>query len=415
MAISNGVNNYTGEYGIHRAYAIINSLYQQATGDTSLTAVDASTFVSVGQQLLQRGYDPILNAISQVLERTIFSIRPYDPKFKTLEADSSRFGAITRKLNIADYSFDNATEFDLTDGQSVDHYKVKKADILEFNFYGSNAFRLQSPSIYRDQLDVAFSSPEELVIFWKMVTQNAYDQIAQAKETMARATLGNLINGLAAAKAASVTGANIVNILQEYYDQTGVELSPATYRDPDKFPAFARWANGYFNQFAKMLSERSIIYHINKTDHEISRHTPVDRLKVLMYSPFIEAVKSQVATVNFNDTFFNLPGYETINYWQSINTPDSIKSDPCYLKNDGTIEKGATTTTENVIGVMLDEDAAGYTVCNEWVGVTPLNAAGGYTNTFYHFRVKYWNDFTENAVVFVMDTVTKATENTKNK
>ena len=414
MAISNGVNNYGGGMGgVNRAYAIINSLFKQATGRTDIAAVDDSTFVSVGQQLLQIGYDPVLNAISQVLERTIFSIRPYKPKFEGLEADSSRFGAVTRKLNIADYQFDEGTEFDLVDGQSVDHYKVKKADVLQVNFYGSNAFRLQSPTVYRNQLNVAFSSPDELVRFWGMVTQNAYDQIAQAKESMARATLGNLINGLAAAKAASVTGANVINILQEYYNATGVVLTPQNYAAPDKFVNFARWANGYFNQMARMLSERSIKYHINKTDHEISRHTPADRLKALMYAPFIENVKSQVATINFNDSFFNLPGYETINYWQSIDTPDTIKSDPCYLKNDGTIDKGDTTTTSGIIGVMFDEEAAGYTVCNEAVAVTPLNASGLYTNTFYHFRVKYWNDFTENAVVFVMDEVTVPEEPTE--
>lgn len=407
MAISNGVNNYGGGMGgVNRAYAVINSLYQQATGDTSLTAVDASTFVSVAQKLQQVGYDPVLNAITQVLERTIFAVRPYQPKFGVLEADAQRFGAITRKLNIADYSFESGTEFDLTDGQSVDMFRFKKADVLEFNIYGSNAFQLQQPSITRGQLRVAFSSPEELDRFWGMVTQNAYDQIAQAKESMARATVANVVNGLVAAKAASVTGANVVNLLQAYYDETGVELTPTTYAAPSNFPAFARWCDGYFNQQKRMLSERSYIYHINVTDHEIGRHTPEDRLVALMYSPFIESVKSQVATVNFNDSYFNLPNYETVNFWQSIETPDTIKSDPCYLKNDGKIDKGSTTTTAHVIGVMMDRDAAGYSVCDEWVGVSPMDAKGGYTNVFYNFRIKYWNDFTENAIVYVLDTVT---------
>lgn len=407
MAISNGVNNYGGGMGgVNRAYAVINSLYQQATGDTSLTAVDASTFVSVAQKLQQVGYDPVLNAITQVLERTIFAVRPYQPKFGVIEADAMRFGAITRKLNIADYSFESGTEFDLTDGQSVDMFKFKKADILEFNIYGSNAFQLQQPSITRGQLRVALSSPEELDQFWGMVTQNAYDQIAQAKEAMARATIANVVNGLVAAKGASVTGANVVNLLQVYYDETGVQLTPTTYAAPSNFPAFARWCDGYFNQQKRMLSERSYIYHINVTDHEIGRHTPEDSLVALMYSPFIESVKSQVATVNFNDSYFNLPNYETVNYWQSIETPDTIKSEPCYLKNDGTIDKGSTTTTAHVIGVMMDRDAAGYSVCDEWVGVSPMDAKGGYTNVFYNFRIKYWNDFTENAIVFVLDTVT---------
>ena len=56
-----------------------------------------------------------------------------------------------------------------------------------------------------------------------------------------------------------------------------------------------------------------------------------------------------------------------------------------------------------VFGVIFDEDAAGYTVVNQWSASAPFNARGGYTNIFWHSTDRYWNDFTENAVVLLLD------------
>ena len=40
---------------------------------------------------------------------------------------------------------------------------------------------------------------------------------------------------------------------------------------------------------------------------------------------------------------------------------------------------------------------------NRSVDVTPYNAAGKYWNTFFHFTERYWNDFTENGIVLLLD------------
>lgn len=41
----------------------------------------------------------------------------------------------------------------------------------------------------------------------------------------------------------------------------------------------------------------------------------------------------------------------------------------------------------------------------EDVVTTPVNAAGDYYNTFYHWCKDYRNDFTENMVLFYMEDV----------
>ena len=81
-----------------QAATLLNDLRKQVTGQTSIAPADTSEFVSVGQTLLQAGYDPLLNAITQVIGRTIFSVRPYRRKFAGIEVDSMKWGSITRKL-----------------------------------------------------------------------------------------------------------------------------------------------------------------------------------------------------------------------------------------------------------------------------------------------------------------------------
>ena len=72
--------------------AIANELNKQATGSSAMAVVDTSSFVTVGQTILSTGYDNVMNSISQVLSRTIFSIRPYDAKFKGIFHDAQRWG-----------------------------------------------------------------------------------------------------------------------------------------------------------------------------------------------------------------------------------------------------------------------------------------------------------------------------------
>ena len=66
---------------------VLNQVVKQATGQTQMVATNTEEFVSIGNTALLAGYDKLATGISQVLQRTIFSIRPYYRKFAGLEAD----------------------------------------------------------------------------------------------------------------------------------------------------------------------------------------------------------------------------------------------------------------------------------------------------------------------------------------
>lgn len=377
---------------------VLNSIVAQATGKTPLAINNTSEFISVAQTALKTGYDPLLQSISQVLSRTIFSTRPYYRKFGGIQVDNQKWGNITRKLNISDKDWENDVRFELVDGESVDMYKVNKPNILQTNFYGANVYE-RSYTIFKDQLDCAFSGPDEFARFLSMVTGNCTDMIEQAHENLARATVANYIGGKVKGDAASC-----IHLLTEYNALTGLALTKENVYQPANYKPFIDWVYSRIATLTELMTERSQLFHTNIAGKTINRHTPLQRQRVYLYAPARFNIESMSLANTYNYNFLKMAYNETVNYWQSIQSPSKINVKPSYLKADGTITTPeAALEQDDIFGVIFDEEALGYTVMNQWSATTPFNAKGGYSNVFFHFTDRFWNDFTENGLVLLLD------------
>ena len=386
------VNNMSFE----QAATLLNAIHTQVTGETGIAPTDVSGFISVATATLKAGYDPVINAISQVVGRTIFSIRPYSAKFRGILMDSQKWGAITRKIAISDKPMEDNKAFDLIDGQSVDMYEVNKPNVIQFNYYGSDTFS-KSFTIYRDQLDNAFRGPEEFGSFMTMITQNALDMIEQSKESMARLALDNFIAG----KIDSQNG--VIHLLTEYNQDTGGSFTAVTIKDPANFPAFIKWAYARIATLTNMMTERSQMFQVQVTGHELNRHTPFERQKVYLLNWLLNNIDARVLAETYNYKFLEFADVEAVNYWQAIQNPNQVSITPTVLQADGSLDTGSAVTQSNVMGVIFDEEAIGITVMNEFAGVTPLNPRGEYANYFYNYVIRYFNDFTEKGIVLLLD------------
>ena len=377
---------------------VLNSIVSQATGKTPLAITNTSEFISVAQTALKTGYDPVLQSISQVLSRTIFSTRPYYRKFGGIQVDNQKWGNITRKLNISDKDWENDVRFELVDGESVDMYKVNKPNILQTNFYGANVYE-RSYTIFKDQLDCAFSGPDEFARFLSMVTGNCTDMIEQAHENLARATVANYIGGKVKGDADSC-----IHLLTEYNALTGLALTKENVYQPANYKPFIDWVYSRIATLTELMTERSQLFHTNITGKTINRHTPLQRQRVYLYAPARFNIESMSLANTYNYNFLKMAYNETVNYWQSIQSPSKINVKPSYLQADGTITTPeAALEQDDIFGVIFDEEALGYTVMNQWSATTPFNAKGGYSNVFFHFTDRFWNDFTENGLVLLLD------------
>lgn len=385
---------------------VLTAITNQATGVSNIAPVDTASFVSVAQMALKTGYDPLTTAISQVLSRTIFSVRPYTRKFKGLNVSNQRYGNHVRKLLTIDKPFEDDDRLKLTDGESIDQYRVNKPKVLQTNFYGASQYQ-KSVTIYKDQLDCAFSSPDEFASFISMGMQNASDMIEQAHEETARAAINNLISGIYAAETAESTtmaksngGKRAVNLLTLYNQTNGGALRVADVFKAENFESFVKFSFSTINTLADLMTDRNSLFSSQLTNYTVIRHTPKDRMKFYLYTDLVNKIDSEVYSSVFNPDFLRLVDFEKVNFWQSALNPSQIKSKPVMLNMDGTLNTVGNVSIDNVFGVLFDEEAAGYTTVNEWSQPSPFNARGGYYNQFWHFTDRYWNDFTENAIVF---------------
>lgn len=376
---------------------ILASIVKQATGISDIAAINDG-FMSIATTALGIAPDTLLSAISQVISRTIFSVRPYNRKFAGLFMDNMKWGNHVRKINIGDKDFEPNVSYDLVDGKSVDADIVSKPDILQTNFYGQCVYS-KHYTIFRDQLNIALQNEAEFERFYTMLVQNTMDMIEQCHENTARATIANFIGGKVKGDAN-----NVIHLVTEYNGVTGLALDSETVKKPENFVPFYKWAFSRIKTISGLMTERSLQYHINITGHNIMRHTPVQNQRLYLYTPEMNNVESSVFSSVFNEQYLKMMDYEGVNFWQSIKTPMEINVNARYIDSEGTIVTDTVSTvTSNIFGILMDEEAAGVTTYGARTAVTPYNARGEYTNVWWHFNDRYWNDFTENAVVFLLD------------
>lgn len=388
---------------------VLNAVVAQATGTTGLAVTDTHSFVTAGQEALKAGFDTLGTAISQVLGRTIFSIRPYGAKFGGLDVSEQQYGNITRKLTMIDKPLKNDVSIDPTaivDGQSIDPFVIDKPAVQQMSYYGSEVWQKQV-TLYDWQLSQSFRSPDDFSQFITMVTQNAADMIEQAKETTRRMTVVNLI-GAILGNYATNQNIKLVTEWNAYLGLTGQNVK--TWADikgnNTDYQHFMRFAYARIATLASLMTERSAKYHVSLTGKTVMRHTPYQYQRLYMLGQERYEMEAQVLADAFHDNYLKYADVETVNFWQSINTPDSINVTPSYLatsgQNAGTIQKGSAVNKSGIFAVLMDRDACGICQVNERTR-SVYNGRGEYNNVFFNFCQKYWNSFDENALVFTLD------------
>ena len=382
------VNDMTIEQGSK----ILNAIVSQASG-APLASIDTMNFITVAQLGLKSGYEKMTDALSQVLSRTIFSTRPYYRKFSGLMVDNLRYGNHVRKVNYIDNEFEDDARQGIADGSTVDQQKVKKPKVVQTNFYGEVVYS-DSITIFKDQWDVALSSPEEFSRFVGGIFQNIQDRIEQAHESTNRFVIANLMDGTA----------KKVKLIESYNAAKGTTLTPADILKKENFTDFFQFAYASIMTYSGLLTERTEEYHTKLTGKPIMRHTPKANQKLYGLSYYNNLVETTVLSSVFNPEYLKGVDFENVNFWQSLATPEKIQGKFTSLTANGTLKQSAgTSPSAPIFAVLFDEEAAGVTTVNQWSAPSPFNAKGGYTNFNWHFTDRYWNDFTENSIVFTLE------------
>ena len=387
-------------------YTIVNEVAQQAMGSSALAVVDNVGLIALGNTVL--GSDDTKNnfikALTDRIGRTIVSFREYHSHFPDFERDSIEWGNILQKLKIAMPTAEEDQSYNLTDGTSVDQYKINKAKVNQLLFSTETPWQTHI-TVHLEQLEKAFTSATDMGAFISGMFGEVQNRIELAMENLSMQCVNNYIAELKARAGSSVNPKRVYNLVTLYKDATGVDhtTEPLSALEDEEFLKFTvRTINRISATMEYMTAgvfnapQNSSIETPTEAEKNVyTRHTPKSEQRMMLFIDMVNALKTNINSKAFNmeQVAVDIP-FQTVPFWQSIESPASIN-----------IKCASGASTENiteVMGILYDREAMG-TFKKKYKSLTsPVNAAGQYYNVFYHMITMYYNDLTENAVIFLL-------------
>lgn len=378
-------------------YDIVNLAANMVLGKKAITAVNTTSFVSLGDQLEETEMRDAFNGVLyDVIMRTVIAtMRPMeDDEADGMVYDGFSYGAILQKLYV-----------DVPDAIENPAYKIGEANyqpkyapiykpiIKQYLFHRSGTFEF-GVSIPDDLYDTAFHSEQEMAVLISailMAQQNKYKLALADLKRLCRATfIANILN---------IKDARAVNLLELYNTAHGTTLTPENaLLNSD----FLLWSAMTINQYSKRLVDPSVIY--NSAGN--MRRTPKQYQVLTLLENYVSALQYQTKSNVYHDQFVELPHYNEVNFWQGTGQTYAFKdASTVSIEIEGTNSSGQPATTDltfpYVIGVLYDIEAMGVTIMKE-KDKTAYYPEHEFTNHWKKATRGYFNDLSENGIVFYM-------------
>ena len=409
-------------------HALMNELVKEATGqESTVNVVDASSFASAAEMVLATGTENVLNSLSLVLGRTFMAVRPYDAKFRLINAlDTGVFSHRMRKISF--YAKDALPSGDwntnlntnlapgFTNGQNPDGsgdpqstksmWEQNPPIPLECIFSGSDVWQ-DSLTRYEYQIQQAFKSEDEFGQFVAGVMTEKANDIESQKEAFNRLAV---LQHMGMIYDMQASGTQAVNLTYEFNQEFGTNYTTAqlttTYVED-----FLKFMTARIKLDSKKMTNRSKKWHwspaktVSGVSYSLLRHTPKDKQKLFLYSPLIAKMESYVFPSIFNPEYLKIENYEGVDFWQNEAHPSAINVTPAIPNvaspTSGQL-KGDAVNLDMVVGLLFDEDGLMIDYQLEAARTTPVEARKGFMNTWWTFAKNVISDATENAVLYYM-------------
>lgn len=416
------------------ACAIATELIKMATGQETLTKIDSSTFVSVGETLCADARNT-LNNLSILIGKTRFAVRKRQDRFYLVESeDNDAFSIRMRKIsyfstnpenagftntnlytNLAQ-DFDNNSNPDATSGDAQSTASMWKQNykvVLQLDFGGESVVDL-SITIPEYAWNNAFTSAQSFADWLNFMWLELENDISRLKEQFNKMNLLNKIAGVYDLGDTYSPG-SCINLTAAFNAKYRSGLTP--YTSEELRTTYRSEFLAFFVETFKLTSEwltyDTTKYHWTppKTDAAgnplaLIRTTPYSKQRIYLYRPFFVESEASVLPQIFNPQYLNIETqYEGVMYWESIDKPAEIDVEPAIPDVSGVTgaqTKGNRVQIPYLLGVIFDRDGLMTNYRLDSSAVTPLEAKKMYRNHFWHIARGAVNDFTENCVIFYM-------------
>ena len=410
------------------AYALVNLMVKEQTGqDATIQAVDSSSFVSVGEQLLAAGTENVLNTLGLILGRTMVAVRPYKAKLNIINAinsgmyanrirkisyysrEAEEVGAFNTQLNTnLAMGFDNGENPSGGTPQSTPSMWVQNQPVpLQMNFGGSSSWS-DSTTIYEEQLKAAFRDEASFNQFVSGIMTEKANDIESQKEAFNRVALLNFIGEIVNFYNQGCTVCNLTAEFNQKFstNYTSAQLRTVYLKDFTKF--MVATIKGYMAklQIRQKGNHWSPAKTIGSTNYVLMRHTPVDKQRLIMYAPLFRDVEAMVLPEIFNTQYLDIEKqYEGVEYWQNLNDPSAVSVVPAVPNiaspSSGQIQ-GSAVSLDYVVGLLYDEDALMIDYQLDAAYSSPIEARKLFRNLWWTFSRNLITDVSENSILFIM-------------
>lgn len=373
----------------------VNETAKQALGLESVVAEDLSNVIDAGKSIenIDQGYENFIRKLPDVIGKQVIIDKAYvDPDDIDIDMDSYEFGGLLEQIRTKLPEAEENNTWKLIHGRSYDEDVFEGPDAKATFYADRTTFecRMCFPTV---QAKSAFTSADKLNGWISSI----YTQIAnsikirlsnlkmrllcnQIAETLYQETSSGVISGR--------TGIRGVNLLYEYKQTTGANLTAA---EACTTPEFLRFAAYRMNLVQGRLKKMSGLFTNS------GWVTFAEEVRTVLLDEFAKAIGPYSLASSYNEEYLTLPNAKTVTCWQGTGTGFAF-ADNAKVDVSETAQGHAKTVT-GVLGVMFGRGAC--VVANSDARVTSkYNADAEFTKEWHKVDAQYLVDDDEPFVVF---------------
>lgn len=372
---------------------IVNQATAEVTGTEAISGQDLNQVVETGAEVLDNDklIDNYVKSLIDHIGKVVFVNRPYTGSTPSVMMDSWEYGAILEKIQYEGLpEAEDNDSWELEDGKSYDPNIFYKPQVSA-KFYSERKTFDIPMSFAQRQVKSAFSGASQIQAFFAMIETAISNGMTVKMDSLVQLTIANAI--------ATVYNNRLSNPVQ-YYPLVTMYVAAtgdSTVNAGNALvkPEFTRWASMTMRRVVARMQKLSTLFNAGGK----YRHTPADRLHLILHSDFTAAAEAFLYSDTYHNEFVKLPKAEEVAFWQGSGTgfawSDTSKIIVTPSGSDSPV------TVNDVVGIAWDRDALGVTNLDRRV-TTNWNPKAEFTNNWYKFDAGYFNDFNENIAVFTL-------------
>ena len=377
---------------VEQIYTLVNETAKESMGEKAIAVKDVSSLIALGDSVLSSASDTenFLNTLVDRIARTVFSVRRYETDTEGMVRHPFEFGCIVQKIyvDMPEAKQNNSWEIG-KEGYTPVFAPVIKPTAKQKLFKGITTWEVDV-TIPDYMLRTAFLNETSMATFIDAIFTAMDNMITLALENNANLTRASFI----ARKLKGAKPCGAINLLHEYNTLTSASL---TVESAMMNAEFLAWASRAINLWVKRMSKMSVLFN----EEGYKRHTPKDKIVVNLLQDFTSACDTFLGANTFHDELVKLPMYDSVAYWQGAGESfDFNDTSAINVK----IDESTTIAKKGIIGVVYDYEAMGVTL-NERRSTSERNNHDEYTNYYNKANIGYFNDMSENGIVFYLEAV----------